>query len=408
MTQGGFLDDLLVIDLSRYLPGPLVGRLLGDLGARVIKVEEPKLGDPSRHLPTPGGRSSLAAMLLAGHESIALDLKKEAALRCLEELLITADVLIESFRPGTLERLGLAPAELRRRYPRLIICSMTGWGQDGPQAHRPGHDLTYQAIAGSLAGGISMPAAQTADVVGGWSAVTSVLAALHRRARDGQGCWIDQSLLDAAGHAAIMAWAAESDGPKRDGQPLMLTGAIPCYDLYPTKDGGRLALAALETKFWKRFCLAIGRRDLIPRQYESSGSVHRDIAEIVATRTREEWVEFLREQDIPADPVLTPAEAREHPQVRARGLLRTGDDELPRLGYPARFDDSRPAGPMEYPELGEHTKRVLREFGLESELPRVRRGASGIGRRFSLKRWMIARAGKAADKRRQKPDGSSD
>ncbi len=408
MIQPGFLDDLLVIDVSRYLPGPLVSRLLGDLGARVIKVEEPKLGDPSRHLPTPGGRSSLAAMLLAGHESIALDLKKEAGLRCLEELLVTADVLVESFRPGTLERLGLPPAELRQRYPRLIVCSVTGWGQDGPEAHRPGHDLTYQAIAGSLAGGIATPAAQTADVVGGWSAVSSVLAALHRRGRDGHGCWIDQALLDAAGHAAITAWAAEADGPQADRQPLMLTGAIPCYDLYPTKDGGRLAVAALETRFWKRFCVAIGRRDLIPRQYDSSGDVHRALAEITAARTREEWVDFLHGQDIPADPVLTSAEALEHPQVRSRGLLRYGEDGLARLGFPARFDGLRPTGRQDFPDLGEHTGRVVEEFSLAAGVSRMARKVSGVGRRFSLKRWALGWAGRSAAKGRREPSGSTD
>lgn len=408
MSQAGFLDGLLVVDLSRYLPGPLVGRLLGDLGARVIKVEEPTLGDPSRHLPSASGRSSLAAMLLAGHESIALDLKREAGLRCLEEMLLTADVLVESFRPGTLERLGLAPEEMRKRYPRLVICSVTGWGQDGPEAHRPGHDLTYQAVAGGLAGGIAMPAAQTADVVGAWSAVASVLAALHRRGRDGEGCWIDQALLDAAGHASIMAWSAEAEGPKADREPLMLTGAIPCYDLYPTKDGGRLALAALEPRFWKRWCAAIGRRDLIPRQYETSGEVHRTLAEITAARSREEWKDFLEGHDVPADPVLSPSEALEHPQVRARELLRRGEDGLLRLAFPARLDGERPAGEEHYPELGEHTERVVEELSLVSDLSGRRRRRGGVGRRFSLKRWALGWAGRKAARDRGESGGGGD
>ncbi len=397
MSGPSLLDDLLVVDLSRNLPGPLVSRLLGDLGARVIKVEEPTLGDPSRHMPGgKGGTSSLSAMLLAGHQSLALNLKKDTARECLEEMLITADVLVESFRPGTLERFGLSPTALRQRYPRLIICSVSGWGQDGPDAQRAGHDLTYQAIGGSLAGGRGMPAAQTADIVGAWSATTSVLAALHRRHRDGQGCWIDSALLDAAGHASVMAWAAETESPRADGEPLLLTGAVPCYNLYPTKDGGRLALAALEPRFWKRFCAAVGRRDWLLRQYETDGAVHREVAELVAGRTREEWVGLFAEHDIPADPVLSAAEARAHPQVKVRDLIREGDDGLPQLGFPARFDGERPRVDASTPGLGEHTGKVAREFGLAPELSARQRRVGGIGRRFSFKRWVMALAGRAA------------
>ena len=278
------LDGLLVVDLSRYLPGPLVGRLLGDLGARVIKVEEPKLGDPSRQAPPfVDSRSSLATLLLAGHESLALDFKKPLARELLEELLMSADVLVESFRPGTLAKVGLGADELRDLYPTLVICSVTGWGQDGDYAWRAGHDLGYQAVAGTLAAGGGMPAVQVADVVGGWSAALAVVSALHRRGRTGHGCVIDQALLDAAGHAGITAWAAEADGAKKVAQPLMLTGAIPCYDLYRTKDDGSLALAALEPKFWRRFCLALERKDLVRGHLAADPSVRRQIAEVVAS-----------------------------------------------------------------------------------------------------------------------------
>lgn len=394
--SGQLLDDLLVVDLSRYLPGPLVARLLGDLGARVIKVEEPRLGDPSRHIPlAKDGTSSLAKLLISGHESLALDLRQDIARESLETLLASADVLVESFRPGKLANLGLAPEDLRRRFPRLVICSVSGWGQTGPDAHRAGHDLTYQAIAGGLAGGRDMPAVQVADIVGAWSGVTSVLAALHRRGSGGQGCWIDQALLDAAGHAAITAWASEADGPKADREPLMLTGAIPCYNLYPTKNGGRLALAALEPRFWRRFCRAVERPDLMPRQYDASGKAHRQVATIVAERTREEWLEFLSHHDIPADPVLTAAEALEHPQVRARELLVDGPDGLPRLGFPALVDGVRPRGAQQMPELGEQTDRLVEEFDLAPDLSPRKRRAGGVGRRRAgLKQWALGVAGK--------------
>lgn len=395
------LAGLLVVDLSRYLPGPLVSRLLADLGARVLKIEEPTLGDPARHDPQGrDGKSALAAMLLAGHESLALDLKKDAARACLEELLLEADVLVESFRPGTLARLGLDPAELRQRFPRLVIASVTGWGQDGPHAHRAGHDLTYQALAGSLASSGHMPTVQVADIVGAWSAVSAVLAALYRRDHrhktrgredgetNGEGAHVDQALLDAAGHAAITAWAAESDGPKTVGEPLMLTGAIPCYDLYKTKDGGRLALAALEPKFWKSFCRATDRKDLVLRQYSREPTVRDEVTKLVASRTREEWERLMHEHDIPAEPVLSASEALEHPQVRHRGLVQEGPEGLPRLGFPAKIDGIRPRGDARFPELGGETEKLLDEFALARGVAGSRR-AAGIGRKRSVKRWLL-------------------
>ncbi len=389
------LDGHLVVDLSRYLPGPLVSRILGDLGARVIKVEEPSTGDPVRDAPPQvEGQSGLATLLLAGHESLALDLKKQPAREALERLLERADVLVESFRPGVLARFGLAPEELRRRFPKLVICSLTGWGQDGPHAHRAGHDLGYQAIAGSLAAADGMPAGQTADVVGAWSGAASVLAALVRRGVSGEGCWIDQALLDAAGHSAITTWAAEADGPKAAGEPLMLTGALPCYNLYPTRDGGRLALATLEPRFWRGFCRAVGRDDLILRQLSTDPEAHREVAAVVAQRSAAEWAELMREHDLPGEPVLAASEALGHPQVEARDLLRDAADGLPRLGFPARLDGQRPRGAEAFPELGEHTESLVREFGLAEGHPPLARWAGGIGRRFSLKRWALGVASK--------------
>ena len=382
------LEGVLVVDLSRYLPGPLVGRLLGDLGARVLKVEEPKLGDPSRQAPPiVGDRSSLATLLLSGHESLALDLTKPAARDVLEDLLMSADVLVESYRPGKLAEFGLEPAELRKLFPPLVICSITGWGQDGDYARRAGHDLGYQALAGSLAAGGGMPAVPVADMVGGWSAALAVVSALLRRSRTGEGCWIDQALLDAAGHSALTAWSAEADGPKGVAEPLMLTGALPCYDLYRTRDDGTLALAVLEPHFWARFCKGLGRRDLVAKQFSRDPEVRRQVADLVYTKTREEWATYLTEHDIPAEPVLSLSEALDHPQVRQRGLVRTGEDGLPRLGYPAKIDGERPRSAPAFPGLGEHTEAVMHELGAGSELSPLDRRRGGIGKRFSFRRW---------------------
>jgi alpha-methylacyl-CoA racemase len=380
------LAGTLVVDLSRLLPGPLAARLLADLGARVIKVEEPSLGDPIRGTP-PMRESvgSLAAILLSGVESIALDLKEPAGREVLGRLLEKADVLLESFRPGTLARLGFPFAELKARYPRLVVCSLSGWGQQGPYALRAGHDLGYLAVAGALAPTAQMPAVQVADQIGAWSAAASILAALIERQRTGEGRTIDASLLDAGIHANVVGWAVEAGGPKRVKERLPLSGAFPCYNLYETADGRVLALAALEPHFWRRFCVAAGREDLIRRQYSASRRVHRQVAELIRSRTLASWMELAHREDVPAEPVLSAAEARVHPQVAARQLLDSGADGLPRLAFPARFDGERPKSAGRVPQLGEQTRALLAELGVPREVAK----AVGVGRRFSFKRWLM-------------------
>jgi alpha-methylacyl-CoA racemase len=379
------LAGRLVVDLSRLLPGPLATRLLADLGARVIKVEEPAAGDPVRQAPPRrGGTGALAGILLAGVESVALDLKERSGQTILEALLDRADVLVESFRPGTLARFGFPPERLRERWPRLVVCSLSGWGADGPYAARAGHDLTYQAIAGTLAPTATLPAAPVADLLGAWSAVTAVLAALLERETTGRGCHVDAALFDAGVHANLTAWAAEAGGrPKKVGESLPLTGAFPCYGLYKTAEGDVLALAALEPHFWRRFCVAAGRKDLAGKQYSASRRVHRKVAALIRSRTRAEWLELLAREDIPAEMVLTAAEAREHPQTRARGVLADSPEGLPRLGFPARLDGERPRANPRVPAHGEHTRAILEEFGLQGY-----EVAYGVGRRFSWKRWL--------------------
>lgn len=380
------LAGRLVVDLSRLLPGPLAARLLADLGARVIKVEEPELGDPVRMAPPLRGRTgALAGLLLAGVESVALDLKERSGRTVLEALLDRADVLVESFRPGTLARFGFPPERLRERWPRLVVCSISGWGADGPYAARAGHDLTYQAIAGGLASTASMPAAPLADLIGAWSAVTAVLAALLEREKTGRGSHVDAALFDAGVHANLTAWAADAGSKKKKvGERLPLTGALPCYDLYRTAEGDVLAVAALEPHFWRRFCAAAGRKDLIRQQYSSSRRVHRKVAALIRSRTRAEWLALLAGADIPAEMVLSAAEAREHPQTKARGVLSDGPDALPRLAFPARLDGERPrAAAVRVPGHGEHTRAILEEFGLHGY-----EEAYGVGRRFSWKRLL--------------------
>lgn len=391
------LSGLTVVDLSRLLPGPLTAKILADLGARVIKVEEPKMGDPVRLAPPRvQGVSALAAILLSGVESIALDLKKPAGREVLHHLLQRADVMLDTLRPGGLERLELDPTKLRERHPRLVICSLTGWGEDGPHASRAGHDLTYQALAGSLAptwGGDTTPAVPVADVTAAWSTATAILAALHERKRTGRGRRIDASLYDTAVHANLTAWAEETGGRHAVGEPLPLSGRYPCYRIYRTKDKRRFALAALEPRFWKRFVQAVGRPDLESAHLEDGPKAHGAVEDLFAERTRDEWDELCRREDLPGEPVLSAAEARAHPQMAARKVL-VDHEGMVELDFPARFDGRRPGSGRRVPELGEDTNRLLAEIGLtRSDLPRARRRA-GVGRRFSFKRllarWLVS------------------
>jgi crotonobetainyl-CoA:carnitine CoA-transferase CaiB-like acyl-CoA transferase len=381
------LAGLLVVDLTRLLPGPLTARLLADLGARVVKVEEPRLGDPVRLAPPlRGGESALGSLLLAGVESVALDLKNREARGVLFALLEGADVLLDSFRPGGLARLGLAPELLADRFPRLVHCSITGWGGGGPFAERAGHDLTYQAAAGTLAPVAAMPAAPWADLTGAWSAAAAVLAALVERARTGRGARVDAALYDAAVHSNLAAWAEEAGGPRAVGEPLALSGALACYGLYPAADGVPVALAALEEHFWERFCAAAGAPGLLRLHLRRGPAARRAVAAVIRTRSAAEWAALAAAHDLPLEPVRSAAEAAGHPQAEHRGVLGHGPRGLPRLAFPARIDGARPRAADAAPGLGADTDRVLAELGIE--MTALRRRAAGVGRRFSLRRWV--------------------
>lgn len=337
----GPLEDVLIVDLSTLLPGPFATAILTAAGARVIKIERPGGEDMRRMPPVKNGRSVLYTMLNRGKEVLELDLKDPIDRERFEELLARADVLVEQFRPGVLARLGYAPKALLARYPGLIICSITGFGQNGPLAEMAGHDLNYLAVSGllSLAQRTAddlpaLPPVLLADIAGGsYPAVIAILLALLERRRSGRGCHLDLS-MSANLFPLLFAHIAEGIvGPGWPGAGGTLTsGASPRYAVYRTADDRLLAVAPLEERFWQQFCEAI---DLpIPLRDDSLDpqATRQAVAERIAQRSAREWEERFAGRDVCCAVVLSLREALAHPHFE--GIVGLANDGLPRLPLP--------------------------------------------------------------------------
>ncbi len=305
--------------------------MLAELGAEVIKIEDPRGGDPMRQLPpVVNGRGIYHLLLDRGKKSVVLDLKDPAARPAFDRLLATADVVVESFRPGTAKRLGVSAADVRARHPRLVHCAITGYGQSGPYAERPGHDLNYVAVSGMLAVDrpqpTDLPRMFIADVGGGaMSAAIGMLAALVGRERGGEGASLDISMHEAMLYWVMVPAARELvPGGAEAADELPTFGRHACYNVYRTKDGQHIALGALEPKFWLAFCHAIGRDDLASRQHTGDEDQRRlldEVRAIIAARTRDEWLAMLEGHDLCLTPVNQPRDAFADPHVVARGTV---------------------------------------------------------------------------------------
>ena len=372
------LAGLRVLDLSRLLPGPYATLVLADLGADVVKVEDPAGGDPTRSMPPLAGeQSGYFHALNRNKRSVALDLRAAPGRDALLRLAARADVVVESFRPGVLDRLGLGWEALRGANRRIVLCSISGYGQDGPYRERAGHDLDYCALAGVLAvnGPAEAPvplAIQAADVAGGaWPAVAGILAALLRRSATGEGAHVDVSMTEGA----LALLALQLGGAAARGAPLarageILNGGAACYGLYRTRDGRYVALGALEPRFFAAFCAAIGREDLAARQLDDGGRGPRaELEAIFAARTRDEWAAFGAAHDVCLAPVLEGDEPERDPQLVSRGAFVEVDTPwegraIPGVAVPIRMTDTTP--PLRSaPRLGEHGAAVLAEAGFE-------------------------------------------
>jgi len=385
------LAGIRVLDLSRLLPGPFLTMVLGDLGADVVKVEDPRLGDYMRAIPPARGGFGGRFLAVNRHKrSLALDLKSPVGREAFLKMCEKADVVVESFRPGVMDKLGVGWNVLEARNPRLVLCSISGYGQDGPYRDRAGHDLNYIGLAGVLAmtgprgGAPQMPGVQIADLAGGalWSAV-GVLGALVGRGATGRGRHVDISMTEGA----LALLAAEignldcgAESPTRGQETL--NGGLACYGVYATAGGRYLSLGALEPKFWMAFNQAIGRQadfaELVAGP-EVQARVRAEIQEILATRTADEWLAQFAGKDVCVEPVLELDELAGHPQHVARRVFF--DVDHPTLGRvrQVRTPVGQPEATRLAPRLGEQSAEVLSEYGLSDDEIAALRSSGALG-----------------------------
>ncbi len=406
------LSGIKVLDLSRLLPGGFCSLLLADFGAEVLKVEDTGQGDYIRWAPPyydgaeDSAKSALFLSLNRNKRSIRIDLKNEAGREVLLRLVRDHDVVLESFRPGVLDRLGVGYERMREQNPGIVYCAISGYGQTGPKRDASGHDMNYLGLIGLLGltgekdGPPVQSAGQIADLGGGaLMAAFGIMAALRERdggggrPGSGQGQMVDVSMSDGAlSWLAMVAGSYFADGivPRRGEQ--LLAGSVICYRPYECSDGC-VTLGALEPKFWQAWCRGVGREDLIEKQFEKPGSAaHEQVVEVFKSRTRAEWAQFASEHDCCLEPVLELDEALASGLVREREMVVTLDqpgvqDGVRQLGVPIKLDRT----PGEHnrlpgPALGEHTEEVLRAAGYtDAQIAELLEGGAVAGQAGAAK-----------------------
>jgi len=372
------LDDIRVLDLTRVVSGPYCTMLLADMGADVIKVEEPKSGDDTRAFGPPfvAGESAYFLSVNRGKRSLALDLKHREALPILRSLIEQSDVLIENFRPGAADRLGLSREQVEAWNPRLVYCSISGFGADGPERDRPGYDLIVQGesgimdITGDADGPPTKIGTSVADLVTGLYAVQGILLALRARERTGKGQKVDIAMIDAM--ASLLTfnagiYFASGKSPRRRGNAHP---TIVPYETFRAADG-YINIAVANDQLWEKFCTATGRQDLYrderfataPRRVENRAQLVPEVEKMVAARPRQAWVELLEAAGVPCGGIRTVGEVCDNPALIARGMLK--DLQHPTAGAVRVFDTAirlsdTPGGPVAPPpRLGEHTAEIL-------------------------------------------------
>jgi crotonobetainyl-CoA:carnitine CoA-transferase CaiB-like acyl-CoA transferase len=380
----GALSGITVLDLSRLLPGPYCSLMMADYGADVIKIEEPGLGDYIRwNKPQLAGIGSRHLTINRNKKSVALNLKTEAGKEIFKEMSEKADVILESFRPGVMKRLGISYEEIAKINPRIVYCSLTGYGQTGPYRHLPGHDMNYIGYSGILGligeqnGKPVVPGVQIADIGGGaLMALSGILMALFHKERTGKGQHVDVSMLDGAIswlYASASEYFATDSVPQRGN--TRLSGKYACYDVYPTQDGKYLSVGALEEKFWFRLCELIGRPDWISLKDSEEGiqtRLREDMAQLFRTKDQAEWLELLKYEDTCVGPVYDLDEVFSDPQVMEREMLKEMQHPVAgltkQLGFPIKFSSTPGQLYAHSPLLGEHTEEIISQLGYSPDM----------------------------------------
>ncbi|QDE68058.1 CoA-transferase [Myxococcus xanthus] len=378
------LTGLRVLDLSRLLPGPYATLVLADLGATVDKVEEPDGGDYVRQMPPlRDDVSGLFYGLNRNKRSLTLNLKQPEGREALKRLVRHYDVLVESFRPGVMDKLGVGESVLRAENPRLIYCAISGYGQTGPDRLKAGHDLNYVARAGLLGyggesgGAPAFPGVQMGDIGGGsLFALVGILAALHERERTGQGRFVDVSMTDGALAFLHMHLASRlymgTEGAALQRGTEALNGGYACYGLYRTADDRWLAVGALEPKFFAGVCERLGRPELLEDAYapgEPGARVKAELTRLFAEHPLAYWQERFAGSDLCIEPVAEGDDVLKDPQLQARGLFVETEDavlgrKVTHLLTPLRMGETSLRAP---PALGQHSREILEEAGFTAQ-----------------------------------------
>lgn len=372
--QAKALEGVTVLDLTRLLPGGFASMILADFGANVIKIEPPGQGDYCRNTaPLYTYESAYFMNINRNKRSMVLNLKDEQGKAIFKEMVKRADVVFEGNRPGKMKELELDYETLAEINPRIIYCSLSGYGQTGPYRDKAGHDLNYIGYAGvlegtGLAGGPpAIPLVQIADLVGGTNAVVAILLALQARQHTGRGQYLDIAMADGViawlGFASAYYMAGKPTPPRGQGR---LNGGYPCYAIYPTQDG-YITVGALEKKFWVGLCRKLEREDLIPRQYDTGPEIREILTSIFQTHPTAEWLELLSGEDQCVGPVNDMAALFSDPHTLARDMLvtfehpREGTIRMP--GSALKLSDTPPEMRLRPPLMGEHTIEILSALG---------------------------------------------
>ncbi|PIU66209.1 MAG: formyl-CoA transferase [Armatimonadetes bacterium CG07_land_8_20_14_0_80_40_9] len=388
------LEGIKVLDLSRLLPGGFCTLLLADMGAEVVKVEDPKGGDYIRWMPPFINKESAYFLALnRNKKSIKLNLRSKMGKEVFLKLSREYDVILEGFRPGVVNKLGISYEEIKRVNPKIIYCSLSGFGQDGPYRERVGHDINYIGIGGILSitgekgGPPVIPGVQIADIGGGMLAAIAILASLVSKER---GEYIDVSMLDGViSWLVLVAGKYFADGKIPQRGEMQLSGELLGYNVYPTKDGKSISLGALEPKFWQNFCQSIKREDLIDKQFaegEEKEKILKELKTLFQSKTQDEWGEFFKDKEVCSEPVNDLPSVFSHPQVKQRQMLfeidHPTEGPIKQIGLPIKFSSAIKHGQDQKagqspgvkevrknppPGFGEHTEEILKSIGYSQE-----------------------------------------